>query len=207
MGHVLPGTQLARRSPVIGVIVLAHVAFFSLLNGMRIEIPLPQPPATLVPIAPVMRTTPIPPAPPEPSVQETLEVPPPETPVVEFETEAPPPLIADTGPPPADGSPAIAAVADTAPSLDPRRPIGQPPYPAQAIRLDQQGVVRIAVCVRPDGRLTEVTVATSSGYPLLDEAALRHLRKPGIRLRPGTRGGEPVTMCTAIPVRFDIRTR
>jgi protein TonB len=199
--------QLARRSPLIGMIVLVHVAFFSLLNSMRIEIPVAQPPATLVPIAPISPATPVLPAPPEPSVQETVEVPPPEVPVIQLDSEPPPPVITDTGPPPTEGNRAISAVADTAPALDPRHPIGQPPYPAQAIRLDQQGVVRIAACVRPDGRLTEVAVATSSGYPLLDEAALKHLRKPGIRLRPGTRGGEPVMLCTAIPVRFDIRTR
>jgi TonB family protein len=95
--------------------------------------------------------------------------------------------------------------------LTPRRlePQPTPPEPLvpQAIRMNQEGLVRIAACVQPDGRLARIDVGRSSGYPLLDAAAVKHLSRASVRLQPGTRNGEPVETCTEIPVRFEIENR
>jgi len=73
--------------------------------------------------------------------------------------------------------------------------------------MNQEGLVRVSVCVQPDGRVTDVALAESSGYRLLDEAALKHLRRHDVRLQPGTESGRPVEVCTTVPIRFDISNR
>ncbi|HEY4266532.1 MAG TPA: TonB family protein, partial [Micropepsaceae bacterium] len=47
-----------------------------------------------------------------------------------------------------------------------------PPYPPVARRLGQQGVVILAITVAADGSVSAAQVATSSGVPELDQAAL-----------------------------------
>ena len=42
---------------------------------------------------------------------------------------------------------------------------------------------------------------------LLDEAAVRHLSKRFIRMKPARRAGQAVAACTTIPIRFDIENR
>jgi len=88
------------------------------------------------------------------------------------------------------------------PRQDPDHPLGRPDYPAQSIRLDEAGTVVLNVCVDATGRLTDIDVAQSSGFRRLDQAAMKHLRKPSTRLLPGTEDGRPVPMCTDLRVRF-----
>jgi protein TonB len=209
MAYVLSSSghsTLAKRSPLLALIVLMHVGFIYLVNsGLRIQLPKLEGPITLVDLAPEI-TKPVERIrAPEPEIATpVLEVPPPEVLPIEtapddarvvavpMESGA----VADTG-----------AAGDTAPSVDPRRPIGKPTYPPQSLRLNEEGLVRVSACVQPDGRLSEVALAATSGFPLLDDAAVRHLQKPGIRMKPGRRAGAPVAMCTTIPIRFDIRNR
>ena len=203
--YALRHSTLARRSPLIGFLVLMHAGFIYLVNGsLRIDLPHIADPITLVDIAPE-RTKPVVPirSPAEPELAAPeLTVPEPEILPIEIAaddaiaTPIEPGAIADTGAP-----------ADTAVTVDPRRPIGKPPYPAQSIRLGEEGLVRISACVQPDGRLSGVELATSSGFQLLDDAAVRHLRKPFIRMKPAKRAGQAVASCTTIPIRFDIRNR
>jgi TonB family protein len=92
------------------------------------------------------------------------------------------------------------------PRQDPDHPIGRPAYPPQSIRLDEAGVVVVKICVDPTGRVTDVGLATSSGYRRLDRAAINHLRRSSMRLLPGTENGIPVPMCTDLRVRFGFDT-
>ncbi|WP_025323815.1 TonB family protein [Deferrisoma camini] len=80
--------------------------------------------------------------------------------------------------------------------------ITPPPYPRLARRRGWQGVVRLRVRVSPDGRVLDASVEQSSGYRVLDRAALEAVR--GWRFRPAVRGGEPVASEVVVPVRFSL---
>ena len=84
--------------------------------------------------------------------------------------------------------------------IDPRRPPTQPEYPASAKRLEQEGVVGLLLFVGPDGRVTEVQVEKSSGYPALDQAAAAEARR--WRFLPAQNEGQPVGAWHRISVRF-----
>lgn len=51
-----------------------------------------------------------------------------------------------------------------------------PAYPERARALGQEGTVVLAVAVSSSGKVKELKVKTSSGFPLLDEAAIRAVR-------------------------------
>lgn len=211
MTLALHRAQFPRRSPVLGLIILMHAALVYVVNsGIRFDLPSIEPPLTLVDIAPLPRMPvqqPIPPKPEHPALRPPIPLPiPPQLPLPD---EVSNPSMADNPPIFTEGlgPPVEPAVQAVSPGLDPRHPIGMPRYPSQSIRMNEQGLVRVNVCVQPDGRLSEVLLAASSGFARLDTAAVNHLRKPGVRLRPGTRNGQAVEMCTEIPVRFDIENR
>jgi protein TonB len=76
----------------------------------------------------------------------------------------------------------------------------KPAYPELARRRGQEGLVRLLAQVDEQGGLAELLVEKSSGFPLLDEAALKAVRK--WRFKPGSRGGRPVRGSVLIPVEF-----
>ena len=78
-----------------------------------------------------------------------------------------------------------------------------PLYPQLARRMGKQGVVLLEVFVSASGTVEGVTVATGSGYEILDEAALAAVR--GWRFAPGQRNGQPAAMRVRVPVRFELR--
>jgi len=57
-----------------------------------------------------------------------------------------------------------------------------PKYPPLALRMGYQGKVVLLIAVDASGAVTSVEVKTSSGYKILDEAALEHVRAH-LRLR------------------------
>jgi protein TonB len=79
----------------------------------------------------------------------------------------------------------------------------KPTYPGVARRRGYQGRVLLAVRVLPDGTVGGVKVARSSGYKVLDEAALRAVRK--WRFVPGRRGDQPIEMAVQVPLTFRLR--
>lgn len=76
----------------------------------------------------------------------------------------------------------------------------RPVYPELARRRGQEGLVQLLAHVDDKGGLLELAVAKSSGFPLLDEAALKAVRK--WRFRPGMAYGRPVGGTVVIPVEF-----
>lgn len=58
----------------------------------------------------------------------------------------------------------------------------QPEYPPLALRLGYQGKVVLRIVVDPNGTVTSVEIEKSSGYKILDNAALEHVRRH-LRLR------------------------
>ena len=69
----------------------------------------------------------------------------------------------------------------------------KPTYPAISVRLHEQGTTAIQLCISPAGRVTAATLAKSSGYSRLDEAAMRWIRD--VRFAPGTIDGRPAAAC------------
>lgn len=78
-----------------------------------------------------------------------------------------------------------------------------PEYPALARKRSWEGRVLLAVEVAADGTARAVRVEAGSGHDLLDEAALRAVRR--WRFQPGTRDGEPVAMQVLVPVHFILK--
>ena len=83
----------------------------------------------------------------------------------------------------------------------------QPPtparYPPRAVDLSQQGTVIVRALVGPDGSAGDIVVWRSSGYALLDAAALRAVRDWAFE--PASVGGRRITAWVEVPVRFAIR--
>jgi protein TonB len=77
-----------------------------------------------------------------------------------------------------------------------------PHYPRVAHRLGQEGVVQLRIEVAANGRVIDVTVQESSGYRLLDKAALDAVRE--WRFYPATENGVPVAWTFDHAVRFRI---
>ena len=63
-------------------------------------------------------------------------------------------------------------------------------------------MVLVSVEVGTDGRASDVTLARSSGFPLLDAAALQAVRR--WRFEPAQAGGLPVSSRVEVPVRFSL---
>lgn len=76
----------------------------------------------------------------------------------------------------------------------------KPEYPARAIRRGIEGVVVLRVEVLTDGTAGRIVVHESSGYAILDRAALACVAN--WRFHPAQRGGELVVEELDVPVRF-----
>jgi periplasmic protein TonB len=78
-----------------------------------------------------------------------------------------------------------------------------PPYPVQARAEKQQGVVLLAVLVDARGRVASLSVKISSGFPLLDAAALAGVKN--WRFKAARLAGLPVEAAVDIPIRFQLK--
>ncbi|WP_397410662.1 energy transducer TonB [Polaromonas sp.] len=107
--------------------------------------------------------------------------------------------LAQTQPAAVDRNAAAAALVLSA-HARPEAPL-TPDYPPAALRLEQQGEVMVKLRVLASGAAADVQLRASSGYHLLDEAALRYLR--GARFVPAQDGsGQPVDSLVIVPIRF-----
>ena len=79
----------------------------------------------------------------------------------------------------------------------------KPAYPENARRRKQEGIVVLAVEVSAKGRALQVEVETSSGFPLLDKAALDDVRHG--RFKPALLDGVPTASHVLVPVRFQLK--
>ena len=101
---------------------------------------------------------------------------------------------------------ARAAVAATAVGLGKGFPNVDDYYPDASRRLGEEGLSVVAICVGPDGKLTEPPkIAKSSGHDRLDQAAVKVASVGSGRFKPATEDGKPITKCTDLPIHFKIR--
>jgi protein TonB len=195
------------RSWALAIIVLLHAGFFwALTNGLSHKIVTvfkPQPPV-YIPVDPK-------PAPPKPikpienvkfTIPKVTYVPP----VVDLPSDeaTDAPYVAPEPTPPGDftsaGDVAPPQPAIVQPRVDARRGLSEPFYPPQEIRQGHEGTVVLSLHILADGRVGEVKLERSSGYPKLDESALREAKR--WRFVPGTRDGAPFAMWKQMPVTF-----
>ncbi len=79
----------------------------------------------------------------------------------------------------------------------------KPPYPLDALRHQEGGLVTLRVQVSAEGRPTRVDVLRRSGHRSLDRAAVSTVR--GWRFAPAKRKGKPVAAVVIVPVEFTPR--
>lgn len=77
-----------------------------------------------------------------------------------------------------------------------------PVYPSAARRNNIQGKVLLSVVVNSDGNAAEVKISRSSGFDMLDEAALDAVKQ--WRFIPAKKHGHSVTASVIVPIVFKI---
>lgn len=107
----------------------------------------------------------------------------------------PPPQIMVTSAPPPPPQPVAAPAPPAGPvmvgNLDERLIEGRPPrYPMESRRKREQGTVVVRLLIGTDGRVQQISIARSSGFERLDQAAIQAIR--GWRWQPIIRDGLPV---------------
>lgn len=148
--------------------------------------PIPPPPTTTPPPEkPVEKPTPPTPQPPKPQTTRTVE---------KGDSSAPKP-----------GKDAVTASSDGG-AISEAKPdyLRNPPpiYPEEARHRKQQGVVTLEVTVDVEGRPDDISIATSSGYQILDQAAVNAVHK--WRFRPAMMGSIKIKSRVLIPVHFNL---
>jgi len=78
-----------------------------------------------------------------------------------------------------------------------------PPYPHQARRQGWEGTVVLRIYVQADGVPSSVEIVRSSGHSVLDDAALRTLRR--WKFSPAKLAGQPVSATVEIPISFKLK--
>ncbi|GEM_PF-6077181 len=78
-----------------------------------------------------------------------------------------------------------------------------PVYPKLARQRGWQGVVELNVEVLSDGTVGDVYLVSTSGYQVLDEAALNQVKQ--FKFLPGLENGRALPMRIIQPVRFELR--
>jgi protein TonB len=79
-----------------------------------------------------------------------------------------------------------------------------PIYPAIARRREQQGTVTLSVLVGIDGIVQRAEIAESSGFDVLDDAALETVRRRW-RFTPARSAGIAIESWVLVPIRFALK--
>lgn len=189
----------SERLTVVGIVVLAHLSLFAFWLAQ------PEPPKAAINEMSIsfaniqMQQADIAPQPeikPEPKPE-------PKPRVIEPEAPAAPEPVVQEQTSPAMETPPSPVQLDAEPDYradylnNPR-----PPYPLVARRMGYQGKVVLNVEVLAEGRAGEVKLQTSSGYDILDKAALQTVKT--WKFSPATRFGQPVTQWFLVPIKFSL---
>lgn len=157
-----------------------------------VEPPKPEPKPEPKPVEP-----PKPKPKPKPQPEKAITPPPP----------APQPQAAEPPPPTPAPTKAKANSQEGAPVTAPHVDAHQhqnpaPAYPRLSRRRGEEGTVLLELLVLKNGRVEEVKVKESSGYPRLDKSAIDAVRR--WKYNPATRGGEPIDYRYLQPVTFSL---
>ena len=190
-----------------------NLSFTQLAQAAPEPVPPPEPVKEEIP-EPEPEPEPIPepePEPlPEPEIVETSELK-----VAEKEPEPEPEPTPEPKPEPVpEPAPVVASAAEPVvePGLDEvvivtepqfRSPPTPPDYPRKAQRRNQQGIVMVEALVDENGEILEITVIESSGYPLLDRAALKAVAR--WEFQPRVVGSRAMRSKVQVPVAFELQ--
>lgn len=154
--------------------------------------PPPQPPKSVEAVRP--------PPPPSPPVQTTAKPPLPQTKVTAtpMQRQTLPMEFGDLGGPLASIDPKKDKSLQVA--TQPDKANLAPAYPLEAARRGEVGTVALMLHVGADGFVNSVDVVQSSGYPLLDQAAVSRLRT--WHFTPAMQAGVPVASIYRIAITF-----
>lgn len=75
-------------------------------------------------------------------------------------------------------------------------------YPSSAVSAGEEGTVLVQAEVDVSGRVVDVRLARSSGYPDLDAAAVQSIS--GWSFLAATKDGKPMAQWVAVPIRFQL---
>jgi len=199
----------ANRGPswptIMAIAVLHAAAIVALVKLDVIAIPRPAPAPLVVDLISEPAPPPIVERPrPQPETDHKVEAPI-VTPAQIVQTVAvpPPPITVTTTPPPPRPAPVAAGPAGpvTVGDLDERMIEGKPPrYPMESRRKREEGTVLLRLLIGLDGRVAQVSIAQSSGFDRLDQAALQAAR--GWRWQPMVRDGDAVEVRGVMPIPF-----
>jgi protein TonB len=204
MYYEQPSLFSGKRGAALIAVILLHVVivwgFYTGLAGQLVQKIIPP-----VEIAQIEKPKDVDKPPPPPPKLEEIKpyVPPPEfvniqaaapeTNAISVVTQerAPPPTAPTVAAPPKPGTPI---------KMDPKHPlkIGEEYYPDASKRANEEGRCIVQVTVAADGRITNESIQTSSGFPRLDEACLKGVH--GQRVIPATEEGKPVEKTVSIPI-------
>jgi protein TonB len=197
-----PSLFSGRRGAAFLAVIILHIgivwAFYTGLAGKLVQTIIPP-----VEIAQIDKPKDIDKPPPPPPKLEEIKpyVPPPEFVDIQapqVETTAITQTTQVNRPPPAPV--AAAPVPGTPPHMDPKHPlhIGEDYYPDASKRANEEGRCIVSVTVAVDGKITNESIQTSSGFPRLDEACLKGVH--GQRLIPAMENGKPVEKTVSLPI-------
>ncbi len=198
------GRSAGRTAILIGIVAF-HVVLVVAINSSLSTVILDRlPPLIKAEIIEEITKDDEPPPPPP-----TVETPPPYVPppdiVIDLPTSTKGPttaLVVTDKPRPV--APPPSPVVKKAPEIDPRyKRRFQPDYPPTSRRLGEEGSVIVQVLVDPEGKVSDGKIQKSSGFPRLDEAALKHALRAW-RFTPGTEDGKPVSVWHSVKVTFRI---
>jgi protein TonB len=202
MSYAEPHDSGKRLTGLVVVVILHIVLGYALVQGLARK------------IIEVVR------APLETKIVEEVKPPPPEKPPPPY---IPPPEVQVQVPVQAPVITAVTAVKPTEPVPPPAAPVAapekprapvktaaivdarnceKPPYPAAALRANEQGIVQLNFLIDTDGSVLESNVAKSSGSRRLDEAARNGLAL--CKFKPGTTDGKPEKSWARIEYQWKI---
>ena len=195
-----------RKMTIFAIIVAFHVLLvLALMSSLGTIIVDRLPPIIKAEIIEEVQKDEEPPPPPP-----TIETPPPYVPPPDFvidvpqDVQAPSNAISVVNKPTPVAPPVVKSGIKKSPEIDPKfKRRFQPEYPPTSRRLGEEGSVVLQVLVGPDGSVQDGKVQTSSGFPRLDEAALKHALRAW-RFTPGTEDGTPVATWHSVKVTFKI---
>ena len=206
MSAYVQDTQyFTRRSAVLAIIVALHIGIiWALASGLaQRAIQMVAPPIQTQIVQQTKQQVKPPPPPPPQLQQQQVQVPPP---VIQINVPAAAQTHAITivkrvvraapAPAPVRVTP-LEAIARDFPSTDSY-------YPDASRRLGEQGTALVHMCIGPGGRVSDPRIQKSSGSSRLDGAALRYAQATSGHFRPETRNGVPVTVCTNLPIKFQL---
>jgi len=197
-----PSLFSGRRGAALIAVIILHVAmvwaFYTGLAGKLAQKIIPP-----VEIAQIDKPKEVDKPPPPPPKLEEIKpyVPPPEFVDIQapqVETTAITQTTTVNRPPPPVAAPAPKP--GTTIKMDPKHPlkIGEEYYPDASKRANEEGRCIVLMTVSTDGKITNESIQTSSGFPRLDEACLKGVH--GQRMIPATEEGKPVEKTVSIPI-------